>query len=391
MPRIPKPWFRKGRGWFVQLDRKQVPLGPDRDAAFAEYHRLMLQPREHRQVSGQALVAVIDKFPCWVEAKRAPQTFAWYRDLLQKFATAHPTLRVTELKPFHVSEWVDGLVGLSTTSQRNHMRAVKRCLRWAKKQGYIDANLIEDLEVPAGKSREVCLSLSQYESLLAHASPDSLRDLITVTWETGCRPQESLRVEARHVDLENQRWVVPKSEAKGEKLVRVVYLTDEALRITERLMLKHPNGKLFRTSTGKPWTADSVNSAFDRIRIRMGKKLIENNDQLPTEEEVSAKMLLLSPTKKVGGVAQPKTSAELRCEARRKLTNQLAATLAPRYSLYALRHSWATHALEKGVDPITVGVLMGHPDPSMLAKTYQHVSKNPAFMLSQARKASARA
>lgn len=27
MPRVPKPWFREGRGWYVQLNRKQILLG----------------------------------------------------------------------------------------------------------------------------------------------------------------------------------------------------------------------------------------------------------------------------------------------------------------------------------------------------------------------------
>jgi site-specific recombinase XerD len=61
-----------------------------------------------------------------------------------------------------------------------------------------------------------------------------------------------------------------------------------------------------------------------------------------------------------------------------------AAELAPRYSLYALRHSWATHALQKGVDPLTVAILMGHKDPSTLSRVYQHLSLNPSHMREQA-------
>ena len=64
-----------------------------------------------------------------------------------------------------------------------------------------------------------------------------------------------------------------------------------------------------------------------------------------------------------------------------------AAELAPRYSLYALRHSWANNALKKGVDALTVAILMGHEDPSTLSKVYQHLSLNPAHMLTQAKKA----
>lgn len=45
MPHYPKPFFRKSRKlWSVQLDGKQVNLGPDRPAAFHRYHEWMAQP-----------------------------------------------------------------------------------------------------------------------------------------------------------------------------------------------------------------------------------------------------------------------------------------------------------------------------------------------------------
>jgi site-specific recombinase XerD len=65
----------------------------------------------------------------------------------------------------------------------------------------------------------------------------------------------------------------------------------------------------------------------------------------------------------------------------------MACQHAEKYSLYTLRHSWATHALERGLDALTVAVLMGHRDPSTLAKVYQHLAHNPEYLLEQARKA----
>ena len=45
MPHYPKPFFRAPRGlWYVQLDGRQVNLGPDRDEAFRRYHDLMARP-----------------------------------------------------------------------------------------------------------------------------------------------------------------------------------------------------------------------------------------------------------------------------------------------------------------------------------------------------------
>jgi hypothetical protein len=38
------PFFRTARnGWFLQLGKGQINLGPDRDEALKQYHWLMLQ------------------------------------------------------------------------------------------------------------------------------------------------------------------------------------------------------------------------------------------------------------------------------------------------------------------------------------------------------------
>ena len=89
-------------------------------------------------------------------------------------------------------------------------------------------------------------------------------------------------MEARHVDLVNQRWVFQPSEEKCGRSLRVVYLTDRALAIVKRLMIAHPVGPLFRNSEGGAWDACSVNCAFSRIRIRIGRRLLAR--QVETED-----------------------------------------------------------------------------------------------------------
>jgi integrase len=305
---------------------------------------------------------------------------------LQRFLDRYPDLRTDGLRPFHVETWADSY-GFSVTSKRNYLRSVKRCMKWAKKQGYIERNPIDDLEVPVAEHREIAITREEFEEFLGFVRNESFRDLVTVTWETGCRPQESLRVEARHVDLKNQRWVFRKSESKMKRITRVIYLTDTALAITRRLMLAHREGPLFCNTSGKPWTTEATNCAFDAVQVRMGKAAMQRGGEEIPAESIAANMKKLAKTRIRNGEKIAKTQAELRCEAKRKLTNRRAAELAPRYSLYALRHSWATNALQRGVDPLTVAILMGHEDPSTLAKVYQHLSLNPKHLLEQARRA----
>src|SRR5262249_27175914 len=133
-------------------------------------------------------------------------------------------------------------------------RAVRGAMRWAQKKGYIAQSPVADYEKPRPGKRKVVVGPAEFEQLLSLAGGQHFRDLLVVTWETACRPQESLIVEARHVDLKNARWVFPADEAKGEEWPRIVYLTDTALDVTRRLMLKHPEGPIFRNAHGVPWT-----------------------------------------------------------------------------------------------------------------------------------------
>jgi integrase len=188
------------------------------------------------------------------------------------------------------------------------------------------------------------------------------------------------------VDLANSRWVFPESEAKGDML-RVVYLSERAIEITRRLMLRHPEGRLFRNTRGVPWTTDSVNCAFIRHQEKMGRAIMKEQGVDIDEKSVAEFAKTLCPERTSAGVRVAKSPADRKQEARRKLRCKMARERAPKYSLYVLRHSWATHALEKGLDALTVAVLMGHRDPSTLAKVYQHLAHNPSFLLEQARRA----
>jgi integrase len=394
MARRPKPWFRKSHSaWFVTIGGVQNNLGRDKKLAYERFYELMGQPKQPQQsptarVDSRSITAIVNAFLDWSRKHRSPDTVEWYRYRLERFVDRYPDLCVGELKPFHAQQWVDSYPDLSVTSRRNYLRTIKRCLAWAVKQGYLDKSPLAILEVPAGECREVVIEPEEFEKLLSFCRDDNFRDLIVVTWETGCRPQESLRVEAHHVDVANQRWVFPRKSSKGKKKPRIVYLNDKAWEITQKLMQRNPTGPLFRNAGGIPWSTEAVNCAFSRLQSRMGRVEMATRKLKVDDETVAALIPTLNSTRKVHGRTVKKTEAERRWEARRKLTNRLAASLAPRYSLYAIRHSWATRALKLGLDGLTVAILMGHSDPSTLARVYQHLAHDPQHLLNQAKRAS---
>lgn len=78
------------------------------------------------------------------------------------------------------------------------MRAVKRCFLWAVAQGYIDHNPFANMEIPGATPKEVYVSPEEFATLLSLVEHSDFTDLLRITYTSGCRPQESLRVEARH-------------------------------------------------------------------------------------------------------------------------------------------------------------------------------------------------
>ena len=107
MAKFPQPYFCAQRGtWCVQLDTRQITLGPDRDEAFRKYHNLMAGQRSFAQpVDGPLVVVLLDRFLEWCRNNKAPRTYDWYLRYLRSFADDAPAnLSVEHLKPFHVQE-----------------------------------------------------------------------------------------------------------------------------------------------------------------------------------------------------------------------------------------------------------------------------------------------
>jgi integrase len=335
MPHFPKPFFRKDRGlWYVQINGKQHNLGPDRDEAFRGYRDLMAAPQEvSKEIPKEFLFGLIKRFTDYVRQNRAPETAEWYRYRLQLLVNhlserGLEHIRAEELRPFHIQEWIDCYPQLAKGSKRNLARSIMRCMNWCDEQGLIDKNPIRHFKKPRGGTRNNVISLEEYERIRAACKPYHFRDLVTFAWETGARAAECLAIEKRHVDLANHRIVFPVDEEKMERAPRIIYLTDTAEEIIRRLMVRWPKGKLFRNAEGAPWTTDAVNCAFMRVQRKLGKK----------------------------------------------------------WCLTDFRHSWCHHKLCTGVDALTVSVLMGHADPTMIARVYSHLTHAPEYLLTTARK-----
>lgn len=383
MARTPKPWFREDRqSYFVTIDGTRHNLGPDKKEADRLFHEILGRPAaappKKTKPSDYTVAEIFEKFLDWCQEHRSERTYEWSKGHIQSLCDHLKnagTLPVAELKPFHIVEWVDSKKTWGTNQKRNACGAVTRPFSWAEKLGYIPSNPVRGVERPTATKRESRMSPADFDALLSHVRDEPFRDLISFVYEAGCRPQEARRVEARHLNREHRRIELPPKEAKGKKRWRVIYLSDKALEIADRLAALRPTGPLFLNTDGRPWKAQAVVCRFQRLLV----KLSGVEDELPPLPRFDRRKY---PDPAVRAAAKAKHQRDI--AARRKERARLAREGDRRYAMYDIRHCFATRKLKEGHDPITVATLLGHKDTAMLARHYQELSKDYDHLLNAA-------
>jgi integrase len=259
---------------------------------------------------------LFDEFLEHVERNQKPNTYRLYKRYIGDFNDSIPNKRVHDLCPHDVQRWLN-TKGWNTTTQKIAVGAIKTAFNWAIRQGLTQTSPLAGMKKPPALSRDVLVMPGQWDSLVKAIKDEALRDILVFMRETGSRPQEARIIEAGHV--RGDHVLLPKVDSKGQKYNRVIWLTPAAEAILKRLMQSQPEGKLFRNKWGRPWTTGRLNE-------------------------------------RCGG-----------------LSKKLGFHFFP----YALRHTWITEGLERGVDPVTLAILAGHKDTTMICRVYQHLARKP--------------
>ena len=328
MGRKAKPWWWEERqGYYAFVRGRRLRLANTKKAADRALDTLT-KDQKAQVVDSEALSALFDSFLEWTQQNRAAKTYRGYLDFCQSFKNQWPRLKVADLQPLHVTQWLDEQKTWNSTTKRGAVTCMQRVINWGMNNWNLGKNPLLKMDKPPAQRREQIISASEFTELLAAIPDQEFRELLIVSNEVGARPQEVKHVEARHVDLKAHIWYIPKDEAKGKKRPRTIYMTAKALKIVKRRIAEHPTGKLFLNTRGKPWTAGAVKDRFMRL------------------EE----------------------------------------TLGVRYCQTLLRHSWITRKIIAGVDSHVVAALAGHSDSSMIDRVYSKVASDHAFMLKEAKR-----
>jgi integrase len=297
------------------------------------FYRLMATDPANLPKADKLTIAVLsDLFLEHSKKHNSPGSYESYRYYLQSFCDTHGRSLAASIKPLHVNRWLDAHPTWKA-SRRHAVISVKRLFSWADQQGVFTPSPVRTMK-PDGLNRRTRVLSAEEQAEIAAAIKDyQFRQFVRAMFATGCRPSEVARVTAADIDLDLGVWVFQQHKTvKKTKKPRVVYLTPEMIELSRQLMVKNPEGPIFRGPLGnKPFSKNAIRIRFLRLRKK-----------LPHLKHFSA---------------------------------------------YAARHSFATNALVNGVGIAHVAELLGHTSTVMVSNTYSHLSEKVGHMREAALKA----
>lgn len=243
-------WQRSDRpGWYATIGGKQIRLGLDEAEARREFHRLMaIDAPLTKRVSTEVL---IDRYLGERKAELATETYSSKLQSLQSFVDHFGKVKAGDLRPHHITTWLTDHPEWGQGTRYLRTSIVKTWSRWAKAEGYIDADHLRDKSLPGPPTRAPA-KVGDLERLIKKAYPE-LRDFLIVLGDTACRPGEVRSLEAARIDFKASTAVV-----HGKAGPRVVGLTMRALGALKRLSMTWPVGPVMRNEFGRPWSKSTL-------------------------------------------------------------------------------------------------------------------------------------
>ncbi len=278
--------------------------------------------------------ALLDLFVSYLRAERnlAPKTVDAYatdvRDWLAELERHQTTVEKATRDDVLEHLAALGKRGLSPRSRARHLAALRGFYRFLEDEKFVTQNPVSDLDTPKhAKKLPVFLSLPEVERLLAAPSEKTLtgirdRAMIEVLYATGLRVSELLKLTINDVNL-TDGFVLTMGKGRKE---RVVPIGSHAIARV-KAYLDGPRSGILKAKVSKTLFVTPRGKGFSRMGF----------------------WKLLRRYARGAGIDKP---------------------LSP----HKLRHSFATHLVERGADLRIVQAMLGHAD---LATTqiYTHVSQ----------------
>ncbi len=257
---------------------------------------------------------------------------------------------------------LDGEGGLSPKTLRNMRNALNVALNQAVFDGLLAANPVQGVRLPKDKKKDMrVLTVSEQSSLEAvvNASHDMSVQGIIVALYTGLRAGELLGLTWANVDLDAEpatilikgtlaRQATPKESDRNYEIVR------------------HKKGQATAITLGDTKTTQSNRKLYLPKKARLALQRLrdwQNVMQDTLGNEWNKEGFVICTLK--GGPMEPRTYSD-------KLDALVRVLGMKHVNLHALRHTYATRCIEKGMDIATLSRNLGHAKISTTLNMYVH-------------------
>ena len=293
-------------------------IGQWMDVWFEHYAKVKVRPSSHQTYRGYIdnhIKPNIGKIP--LEKLTSLELQKFYKRLLEKG-------RVNRIESRKQSK------GLSAKTVRNIHQIISSAMQLAREQNLITGNPAEGCALPRLEHREMkTLPVEQLQSFLREAKESGVYELYYLELATGLRRGELLGLKWEDIDLEQGDLRVKRQIARiNGEVVEAPLKTKNAYRTL-------------------PLAEDTVSILLEQ------KKKVDGNP-----------WVFPSPT---GGPISPDSVLHM-------LHRVLKRAGLPRVRFHDLRHTFATLALQNGVDVKTVSGMLGHFSAGFTLDTYAHVT-----------------
>ena len=226
--------------------------------------------------------------------------------------------------------------GLSNEVVRKTHALIKSALERAVMEGLIKGNPAKNCEVPSKHNQKVeILTQEEIKRVLIQAKEDGCFELLLLDISTGLRRGELLGLKWEDIDFESNVMSIRR----------------------EVVMIK-----------GKP-TVTPLKSESSYRSLILPKSMASILKRY--KNEVDSEWLFPSPIKQ----NMPRDPSAVR----KKLSNVLERANCKHVRFHALRHTFATVALQYGLDIKTLSSTIGHSSVELTIDTYSHVTDNMRY------------
>ena len=287
------------------------------DVWFENVCKLKVRPSSHQTYRGYIdnhITPYIGKFP--IEKLSTMELQKLYRKLMTKG-------RVERIESEHQPK------GLSAKTVRNIHQVISSAMDFAVAQKIISENPCKAVALPKVEHREMqTIPAEQLRAFLVEAKASGVYEMYYTELATGLRRGELLGLKWSDIDLNTgvirvKRQIarvdgqIAEAPLKTKNSYRTVAISQQTVEVLKQQKAKINDEYVFPSPNGGPISPDSVNNMLKRVLARAG---------------------------------------------------------IPRVRFHDLRHTFATVALQNGVDIKTVSGMLGHFSAGFTLDTYAHVT-----------------